>query len=369
MSQIIDQKFISYAINLSKRNLGITSPNPVVGCVITKNNQIISTGVTAKNGRPHAETIAIEQALHKGVSLEGATLYVTLEPCSHFGKTPPCVAEIIKNKISRVVISTIDPDKRVNGQGIDKLREAGIEVIVGLMEEEAKKINKGFFKSKMAEMPYVTLKLATSLDGKIATKNHDSKWITGEKARNFSHQLRAINDAIMVGASTVRKDNPMLDCRVSGLEEYSPKRVIVANNLNFDENLEIFKTAKKIPTFILTYEQNFDAKKFDKLHVEIIFCEKKHDKIDLRNGLKKLHEKGVNSILVEGGQSLATEFLKENLIDELIWIRNKKIIGNDGIAAIGDLDISTINQALNSFKRSSLNTIEDDIVEILTVSI
>lgn len=363
MSQIIDQKFISYAINLSKRNLGITSPNPVVGCIITKNNQIISTGITAKNGRPHAEAIAIEQALKKGNNLEGTTLYVTLEPCSHFGKTPPCVTEIIENKISRVVIATIDPDKRVNGQGIQKLREAGIEVISGIMEEQAREINKGFFKSKITEMPYVTLKLATSLDGKIATKSYDSKWITSEKSRSFSHHLRAINDAIIVGANTIRKDNPILDCRILGLREYSPKRIIIARNLNFDENSEIFKTAKKIPTFILTYEQNFDAKKFEK--VEIIFCDSKNDKIDLRNGLKKLHEKGINSILVEGGQNIATSFLKENLIDELIWIRNKKIIGNDGIAAIGDLNISTITQALNNFKRISFNTIEDDIVEIL----
>lgn len=362
-----DQKFISYAINLSKKNLGLTSSNPVVGCVITKDSQIISTGITAKNGRPHAEDIAIENALKKGFNLAGTTLYVTLEPCSHFGKTPPCVGKIIENKISKVVIATIDPDKRVNGKGVSKLQEAGIEVIIGVMEESAKEVNKAFFKSRVTEMPYVTLKLATSLDGKIATKNQDSKWITGERTRNFSNHLRAVNDAIMVGANTVRKDDPELNCRILGLEEYSPKRIIVSSSLNFDENLKIFKNIKEISTSILTYKQNSDFKKFEKLGVDIIFCNKKSDnldEIDLENAFRELNKRGINSILVEGGQRLATKLLKANLVDELIWIRNKKIIGNDGIAAIGNLDILTINQAITKFKRKSLSQIEDDIIEV-----
>jgi diaminohydroxyphosphoribosylaminopyrimidine deaminase / 5-amino-6-(5-phosphoribosylamino)uracil reductase len=362
----IDKKFISYALNLAKKNLGITAPNPVVGCIITKNNEIISTGITAKNGRPHAENIAINKALsikNGQQLLENATLYVTLEPCSHFGKTSPCADEIIKNKIKKVVIATQDIDARVNGQGVEKLQKAGIEVIVGVMEKESQELNKGFFKARKTGLPYITLKLATSLDGKIATKNFDSKWITSEKARYFSHHLRAINDAIMIGSNTVKQDNPMLDCRISGLEEYSPKRVIIAGNINFDEKLKIFQTAKNIPTIVLTYEQNYDFTKLKNLGVEIIFCLKKDDRIDLTDALKKLSALGINSILIEGGQNISTQFLQQNLIDELIWIRNKKIIGSDGISGIGELKLTSINEAIQNFTKKEIQELEEDLIE------
>ncbi len=368
MTKHSDQKFISYALNLAKKNLGTTAPNPVVGCVITKNNEIISTGVTARDGRPHAEKIAIDKVLsHKNGSqlLENSSLYVTLEPCSHFGKTAPCADLIIQNRISRVVIASEDPDSRVNGDGIKKLCDAGIEVVVGIMEKESQELNKGFFKAKKTGLPYVTLKLATSLDGKIATKNFDSKWITSEKARHFSHHLRATNDAIMVGSNTVRKDNPMLDCRISGLEEYSPKRVIVAGNINFDEELKIFQTAKNIPTIILTYEQDYDFTNLKNLGVEVIFCQKINDQIDIKNALQKLYESGINSVLVEGGQNLTTQLLKENVIDELIWIRNRKIIGDDGISGIGKMEFSNISETLRNFIKKDIFELEEDLIEIL----
>ncbi len=368
MTKHTDQKFISYALNLAKKNLGTTAPNPVVGCVITKNNEIISTGVTARDGRPHAEKIAIDKVLsHKNGSqlLENSSLYVTLEPCSHFGKTAPCADLIIQNRISRVVIASEDPDSRVNGDGIKKLCDAGIEVVVGIMEKESQELNKGFFKAKKTGLPYVTLKLATSLDGKIATKNFDSKWITSEKARHFSHHLRATNDAIMVGSNTVRKDNPMLDCRISGLEEYSPKRVIVAGNINFDEELKIFQTAKNIPTIILTYEQDYDFTNLKNLGVEVIFCQKINDQIDIKNALQKLYESGINSVLVEGGQNLTTQLLKENVIDELIWIRNRKIIGDDGISGIGKMEFSNISETLRNFIKKDIFELEEDLIEIL----
>jgi diaminohydroxyphosphoribosylaminopyrimidine deaminase/5-amino-6-(5-phosphoribosylamino)uracil reductase len=371
MSQNYDKKFISYALNLAKKNLGITAPNPVVACVIVKNDEIISIGITAKNGRPHAEKIAIDKiSLDENgrKKLENSTLYVTLEPCSHFGQTAPCVDEIIKNKIKKVIIATSDIDERVNGKGIEKLLSAGIEVVVGVMEKEAQEINKGFFKSKKSGIPYITLKIASSLDGKIATKNFDSKWITSEAARYFSQSLRAKNDAIMVGANTVKKDNPSLDCRISGLEDYSPKRVIIAGDLNFDEQLKIFQTAIEIPTIILTYEQDFDTKKLKDLGVEIIFLPKnnngRNNKIDLLEACKKLSAQDINSVLIEGGQNLATQFLQENLVDELVWIRNKKIIGNDGIAAIGELGLSSINEALSGFEKKETQILEEDIIEI-----
>jgi diaminohydroxyphosphoribosylaminopyrimidine deaminase/5-amino-6-(5-phosphoribosylamino)uracil reductase len=336
MIQSSDQKFISYALNLAKKNRGITSPNPVVGCVIVKNNQIISTGVTAKNGRPHAEKIAIEKISDKQI-LNGAEIYVTLEPCSHFGQTNPCVDEIIKCKFKKVVIATQDLDERVNGNGIRKLQEAGIKVIEGVLEKEAQEINRGFFKAKKTGLPFVTLKIATSLDGKIATKNFDSKWITSEKARQFGHLLRARNDAIIVGANTIRKDNPSLDCRISGLEDFSPKPVIISHNSDFDLSLKIFQNPKNPPIILGG---------------------------NLLNILKKLCAEGFNSVLVEGGQNIATQVLKENLVDELVWIRNKKIIGEDGIAAIGAMGFLTVDAALNGFVKQEIRELEEDVIEI-----
>ena len=322
-----DQKFISYALKLAQRNLGGTSPNPVVGCIIVHEGKIISSGITARGGRPHAEKIAIDKITDKKI-LEEATLYVTLEPCSHFGQTSPCADEIIKNKFKKVVIATQDPDSRVNGNGIAKLREAGIEVNCGpwdkILEKEAQEINRGFFTAKKLGRPFVTLKLATSLDGKIATKNFDSKWITSDQARDFAHFLRAKNDAILVGANTAAKDNPRLDCRLPGLEEFSP-RIIILSHKNFSGELE-----------------------------------------DI---LKQLCLEGVNSLLVEGGQNVATQFLQKNLVDELVWIRNKKIIGSDGISAIGEINLEKISEALNNFERQEIREMDEDLIEIFRAKI
>lgn len=314
----LDNRLMSYALNLAQKNLGKTAPNPVVGCVIVCDEKIISSGVTGFGGRPHAEKIAIDKISDKKI-LEKSTIYVTLEPCSHFGQTSPCVDEIIKYKFKKVVIAAQDPDLRVNGNGIIKLHEAGIDVVCGVLEKEAREINRGFFTAKKLGRPFVTLKLATSLDGKIATKNFDSKWITGEKARNFAHLLRAKNDAILVGNNTFKKDNPRLDCRLPGLEEFSPK-IIILSHQNFSGNLE-----------------------------------------DI---LSKICADGVNSLLVEGGQNVATQFLQKNLVDELIWIRSPKIIGDDGISAIGKMGFEKISEVLNNFKRREIRELDEDLAEI-----
>ena len=352
-----DERLISYALNLSKKNIGQTSSNPTVGCVITKNNTIISTGITATSGRPHAETIAINKVSDKSI-LEGATLYVTLEPCSHTGVTSPCADAIIKHKFKKVVIATQDPDFRVNGNGIKKLIAAGIAVVTGIKEKEAQKINRAFFKSRLTGLPFITLKIATSLDGKIATNNFDSKWITSQKARNFAHHLRSINNAILVGANTVKKDNPTLNCRIPGLEDYSPQRVIISNSLDFDKQLNIFQDSKT-PTIILTNNDNADLP-----FAKLIHCSQKNGQIDLIDALKKLQKHGINSILLEGGQNLATQFLQENLVDELIWIRNKKIIGNDGIPAIGEMGFDSIASVLNNFKKQHVQELDEDSIEV-----
>ncbi len=359
-----NKKFISYALRLARKNLGITSPNPVVGCVIVKDNKIISSGVTAKNGRPHAEKIAIEKISDKKI-LQGAEIYVTLEPCSHFGQTAPCVDEIIKYKFKKVVIATQDPDQRVNGAAIQKLRQASIEVVYGVLEKDALEINRGFFKARQIGLPFVTLKLATSLDGKIATKNFASKWISSKEARLFSHNLRAVNDAILVGANTIKKDDPTLDCRILGLENYSPKRVIISNNLDFNLSAKVFSNIQEIPTIILTADSTtLAAKKLKNLNAELIFCSQENGKINLQDALKKLCLSGVNSLLVEGGRNIATQFLQENLVDELVWIRSTKIIGDDGISAVDKMGFLSIDEVLNNFKKTEIKEFPEDLIEV-----
>ena len=262
------------------------------------------------------------------------------------------------------------------------------------MEKPAQEINKAFFKIQKSCLPYITLKLATSLDGKIATKNLHSQWITGEKARQFSHYLRAQNDAIMVGANTIKNDDPLLDCRLAGLSDHSPKRIIIADNLNFSDKLKIFQSAAQIPTFILTSEikdlqQKENFNKLKNLGVEFIFCAEKISEeeadfgknnnsknssqptlINLKSALEKIAASGVNSVLVEGGRSLATQLLQENLVDELVWIQNRKIIGEDGISAVGALGFLTVDDALQNFVRQELRELSaDDFVSIYRSSV
>lgn len=359
-TEVLDMKFMSYALNLSKKNLGICAENPSVGCVITHENQIIASGVTAKGGRPHAETIAIEKVSDKDI-LQNCTIYVTLEPCSHTGKTKPCVDEIIKHKFKKVVIATKDSNPMINGDSIRQLQEAGIEVICGVLENEAREMNRGFFKTKEKGRPFITLKIASSLDGKIATKNFDSKWITSERSRQFGHFLRAKNDAIIIGGETARKDNPMLDCRIPGLEEFSPMKIVISQNLDLDPELNIFKNNPNKTLVFTTSDKKFSPAK-------TIICQEKNQQIDLEDVIKKLSQHGFNAVLIEGGSRVATAFLKENLIDEIVWIRSSKIIGNDGISAIGDLNFSEISQALHSFKRTEIRESADDLIEIYRIS-
>jgi diaminohydroxyphosphoribosylaminopyrimidine deaminase/5-amino-6-(5-phosphoribosylamino)uracil reductase len=353
-----DHKFISYALSLARKNLGVTGSNPVVGCLIVKNNEIIASGITGFGGTPHAEVDAINKVQNKTV-LREAEIYVTLEPCCHFGKTPPCVDEIIKHQFRRVIIGTRDPDQRVNGQGIEKLKKSGISVTEGVLTAEAQELNRAFFKARKTQRPFVTLKVATSLDGKIATKDHDSKWITNESSRKFSHYLRSINNAILVGSNTVRKDNPLLNCRISGLENHSPIKIIVSSELDLDPKSQIFANGK---IMILTNKKVANNHEFP--HSKLIFCPEKNGKINLDEALKILCHEGINSLLVEGGSSIATQFLQENLVDELIWIRSSKIIGNEGISAIGTMNFSQIAECLEGFRRSEFLAKEEDLIEI-----
>lgn len=358
MTKNIDQKFITYAINLSKKHQGQTSSNPTVGCVITKDDEIIATGVTSKGGAPHGEVNAIDRVSDKSI-LKGATIYVSLEPCCHSGKTQPCTDQIIKYGFDRVVIAAIDPDKRVNGKSIKLLKDNGIKVVSGVMKKEAMLVNKDFFKSRKTGLPFVTAKIASSMDGKVATNTGHSKWITSSESRYYTNYLRSKYAAILVGANSVKKDNPSLDCRIIGLEDFSPIKIILAKDLDFDKNLKIFNSHK---TWIASL--NNQSKEFNLINL----IKDKNGEIDLMQFLKQIHDQlGINSLLIEGGPNTTTKFIKQNLIDEIIWVRNKKIIGNDGRSAIEDLEVDLVSDAINNFNRVDAIEFNEEIIEIYAI--
>ncbi len=289
------------AISLAHRNLGRTSPNPSVGCVLVKDEQLIGMGSTAPKGRPHAETEALQSV---SALAHGATAYVTLEPCAHTGETPPCAQALIDAGIARVVIACSDPDARVNGKGIAMLQEAGIAVTTGICENEARETLRGFFSRLEQKRPFIALKLATSLDGKIATSSGESQWITGDAARAYGHKLRAQYEAIATGSGTYLADSPALTCRLNGLEDASPTRIL------FDR-------------------QKRCAPPSDWLHL--------HSDMPLEAQLESLAEKGISSILLEAGAMLSATFLRAGLVDRLYWFHAPLVIGADGLSAPAEL--------------------------------
>ena len=373
MTQNYDEKFINLALNLSLKNIGLTAENPSVGCVIVKDSIILATGITSISGRPHAEINAINKISDKNI-LKNSTLYVSLEPCSHFGKTSPCVDEIIKYQFQKVVITSIDPDIRVNGAGIKKMQEAGIEVVVGVCQEKSEKINRGFFSAKKFGLPFVTMKIASSFDGKIATKTNESKWITCQKSREFAHNLRSKNQAIIIGGNSIKQDNPLLNTRIKGLENISPIPIIISKNINFSFNEKIFTENKSPQKIIITNADNLNKNqnlqnwlKQNDGHQALYIRETNKDDlnfIDLKLALQELVKLNINSVLVEGGGQIFSEFLRQNLVDELIWIKSPIIIGNDGIPAINAFGAKNLSDALHNFRPIENFNIDQDHITI-----
>lgn len=372
-----DYSNMDIALSLSKRGLGNVSPNPAVGCVIIKDGKVISTGRTQPGGRPHAEIVALNAA---GENAKGATAYVTLEPCSHYGKTPPCAEAIIKAGIKKCVISMIDPDPRVSGRGVKMMQDAGIEVISGCREEEARIINRGFLLHTMENRPLVTLKIASTLDGKIATSTGESKWITSALSRQKVQMLRASHDAILVGSSTVKADNPSFMCRLSGLETSSPTRFILLSKTDYkigkDDaekflSNDIFNTDDKTglfpSTYIIANNDCGDCHLFDiadTRNIEIIKCEQSEKgQANISSVLTSIANKRITRLLVEGGSKLATSLITTNLTDEVHWFYAPKIIGNEGIAAINDTALQKLSDA-TKFKIISSEIIDDDVLSI-----
>lgn len=357
---------MNLALSLARRGLGNVWPNPAVGCVLVRedlNNQIVGRGWTQVGGRPHGETEAIKRA--KGLA-KGSIAYITLEPCNHKGKTPPCSEALIKAGIKRCVIATKDPDPRVCGSGIERLRKSGIEIETGICEEEARHLNAGFFMRIQKGRPLFTLKTATTLDGCIATARGHSKWITGVTARSFAHGLRADHDAIMIGINTAIADRPSLTCRLPGLESQSPVRIVADTSLRLPIDSPIIKTALDIPTWIITASgvNNNRCAELKSLGVTIIKIGiSKDGRLDLNELANELGKRGLTRVLIESGGELAAAFANLDLIDQLAWFRSAKLIGGDGLSAFGAFGINDITNA-PSFLRDSITSAGEDVLEV-----
>lgn len=345
MRQLADSHYMKMALGLARRGLGTTWPNPSVGCIVVdRKGHVVGRGHTGPGGRPHGETLALS---HAGRAAKGATVYITLEPCAHHGETPPCAKALIAAQVARVVVATGDPDPRVAGQGLRLLQQAGIPVDVGIGQAEADQLHHGFFLRISARRPMVTVKLATSLDGRIAAASGDSKWITGPESRARGHLLRASHDAIMVGIGTVRADDPSLDCRLPGLAHRSPVRIVVDGRLETPLDSRLVASAGAIPTWIVTHNPD-GAKRagLERAGVEIISgcCDEK-GRIELPKMMTLLAEKGITRLLSEGGAQLNTSLIRASLVDRLHWFRSNAIIGGDGLAAIQSIGLNELREA------------------------
>ena len=320
------------ALGLARRGLGRCWPNPAVGCVLVRDGRVVGRGWTQPGGRPHAETEALRRA---GDLARGATAYVSLEPCSHHGHTPPCADALVAAGISRCVAAIEDTDPRVSGRGLERLRAAGIAVDVGLCAVEAAELNAGFFLRQALGRPLVTLKTATTLDGRIATHGGESQWITGEPARHIGHLLRAEHDAVAVGVGTALSDDPQLTVRLPGLERNSPVRVVFDGSLHLPLTANLVSGARDVPTWLVTRPGN-DHARIDTLRqcgVEVIEVPVDKDGvIDLAAAMRALGDRGLTRVLVEGGARLGAGLLRADLVDRLAWFRAPRLMGGDGLA-------------------------------------
>ncbi|OYQ31783.1 riboflavin biosynthesis protein RibD [Niveispirillum lacus] len=335
------------ALRLARRHLGRVWPNPSVGCILVKDGVVLGRGVTAPGGRPHGEPQALAQA---GEAARGATVYVSLEPCNHHGKTPPCSEALIAAGVARIVVACEDPDPRVSGGGIRRLREAGIQVDVGLCAMDAMAVNAGFFSRILKGRPGVTLKLATSLDGRVATATGHSQWITGPDSRARGHLLRAHHDAILIGIGTALADDPELTCRLPGLAGANPVRVVLDSHLRLPLTAKLVRGAATIaPTWVVTLTGADSAKAaaLDAAAVRVLRVDADKDgRLPVQGALTALAGQGITRLLVEGGPTVATAFLKAGVVDQVEWFRAPLLIGGDGLPAVGHLDVDLLAQAL-----------------------
>lgn len=342
---------IRKALALAARGIGRTSPNPAVGAVIVRNNRVIAADYHKKAGEPHAEALAIAKA---GDDAKGATLYINLEPCCHTDKkTPPCTSSIIRSGIKKVVVSMLDPNPKVSGKGIEYLNNAGVETEVGVMEREANKLNEAFVKFITTNRPFVVLKIAQSMDGKIADAKGESKWITGEKARAHVHKLRNELDAVLVGIGTVIKDDPSLDCRLP--RGRNPYRIIVDSTLKISPKAKVLKYSDgKTIIAAMTSAKKEKINAIKKAGHHVLLVKGRNKQVDLNDLAVKLGSMGISSIMIEGGSHIAASALAAGIVDKVIFFTAPKIMG--GSCAVTSVEGGAPASLINAIKIRDLKT-------------
>ena len=342
-SNSLDKYFMAIAMNLARERIGLTGLNPSVGCVIVKNNKILSFGQTGFNGRPHAETVAINKC--KKNELRGSSIFVTMEPCTHFGKTPPCTNLIIKSKIKKVIYSSTDVDKRTSNKAYSLLRSKKINVKKGLLKYESKKLYTNYFNQKNSKMPYVAAKLACSNDFFISSNN---KFITNKHSRDVSHILRYNFDSILVSSKTANADNSKLSCRINGLENFSPKRLIIDKNLKINKKSPVITDKNKNNTIIFHSTKDKKKLRYFKLKgIRLSYTDlDSNNNIDLKKVFLKAYSFGIGSIIIEGGKTLTKSILKDKLINEFYLFKSKNKLGS-----LGKNKISSFKKIINFLKR------------------
>lgn len=334
---------MALALSLGRRGMGRCWPNPAVGCVIVRDGRIVGRGWTGPGGRPHAEPQALAQA---GARARGATAYVTLEPCSHHGQTPPCADALVAAGVARVVAPLQDSDPRVSGQGFERLRKHGIEVVTGVLADQAARDHAGFFLKTEQGRPLVTLKMASSFDGRIATATGQSQWITGPEARRAVHALRARHDAVMVGAGTARADDPALTVRDMGVSR-QPVRVVVSRHLDLPLLGQLARSAAQVPLW-LCHGAGADVERiraWEGLGARLMPCAVRGTQLDPADVLRQLGQAGLTRVFCEGGSALAASLLGEDLVDELVGFTAGLAIGAEGLPAIGALGLGKLSEA------------------------
>lgn len=339
-----DEDFMSVALDNARLGLGRTSPNPAVGAVIVQKGHILAMGYHQRAGMPHAEIEALKQVGNTAF-LQDATLYVTLEPCCHFGRTPPCTEAIIKNGIREVVIGMRDPDLRMSGRGIRLLKKRGILVREGVLKLECEKLNEEYITHRKKRRPFVILKSAATLDGQVATRSGESQWITGPEARRQGHVLRNRIDAILVGIGTVLKDDPKLTTRLSGEKVRDPIRIILDSNLQIKTTAKVLNVRSKAPVWIATtvLPKHPQVARLQKAGAQIIFCRKDREgRVGLGDLLQELGRRNVMSVLVEGGPTVASSFLKSELIDKVVLFLAPTFLGGKGRPLFPDVSIRSL---------------------------
>jgi len=358
-----DEKYMQRALDLAARAQGRTSPNPMVGAVVVKDNQMVGEGYHMKAGTPHAEVHALQAA---GEAAQGATLYVNLEPCSHYGRTPPCANAIVRAGIKKVVVAGLDPNPRVSGRGLKILQDAGIETYTGVLEQEAHKLNLAFFKYIQTGTPLVSLKVAMTLDGKIASSIGDSRWISGEASRQYVHQLRNVYDAIMVGIGTVLKDDPMLNTRLEEQDCQDPVRVIIDSKLDLPSSSNIVKTTRQQKTIVFCEQQADDARQefLEEAGCMVIRLAGENEKLPLEEVLRVLGEMEIMTLLVEGGGEINGYLIEKGLIDKVYWFIAPKIIGGkEAPTPVGGRGIPLLKDVL-LLKSMEIQRFDEDILVI-----